>query len=108
MDTIKDIECMDEKGNIKFIPEHLTKNYSFMTRNKLAVRQIPQMEPIIDNLLDIDFDEVNTEINEDFAPEEIKDELPNDREELFKLLDEKGVVYKKTYGVPKLKQLLIQ
>lgn len=105
METIKDVECMDEKGNIKFIPEHLTKNYSFMTRNKLAVRQIPQMEPIIPDPLKIDLKE---ELNTEFIPEELNDDLPDDREELFKLLDDKGITYKKTYGVPKLKQLLNQ
>lgn len=105
-ETIQDIKCIDEKGYIKFIPQHLTNNYSFMRRNKLSVMSIPKIEPIEPETenLELIMEEVQTEFNPEIITEVPKDE----RADLFAQLDAKGITYKKTFGIIKLKELLNQ
>lgn len=87
------VKTIDEKGTIRWIPSKLTDDYAFMQKHGLHKMEIPQIEPIIPT---IDPEEVNLEIETE----------PNEKETLQKQLDEKGITYKKTMGIEKLKQLL--
>jgi hypothetical protein len=100
------VRCLNEKGEVKFIPEKLAGMPDYMRRHRLTLDNIEAQEPLKP------LKEVNLKveaINENqVSSEHIVDLTPQDeitKEEYWAMLDAKGVDYKKTFGVTKLKEL---
>jgi hypothetical protein len=97
------VRCLNEKGTVVFIPEKLAAMPDYMRRNKLVIDEIkPQEEfkPLTEVNLKV---EKPQEVVDDSPIVEITEELT--KEEYWAILDEKGIEYKKTYGINKLKEL---
>lgn len=97
------VRCLNEKGTVVFIPEKLVAMPDYMRRNKLVVDEIkPQetLKPLSQVNLEV---EKPQEMVDDSPIVEIEAELT--KEEYWAILDEKGIEYKKTYGINKLKEL---
>lgn len=100
------VRCLNDKGVVVFIPTHLAQMPDYMRRNKLVVDEIKPQEPLKP------LSEVNLEVEK---PQEVVDNSPIvevlaedvelTKEEYWAILDEKGIEYKKTYGINKLKEL---
>lgn len=96
------VKCLyGEKGIVRMIPEKFTNDYKYMQRHNLHKAQEPNLDPII---METETD-LKLDIEPEFTPETIQGEGFT-KEQLFILLDQKGVEYKKTYGIEKLTQLL--
>ena len=100
------VRCLNEKGTVVFIPEKLAAMPDYMRRNKLVIDEIkPQEElkPLIEVNLKV---EKPQEVVDDSPIVEIlAEEVELTKEEYWAILDEKGIEYKKTYGINKLKEL---
>lgn len=97
----KKVKCLyGEKGMIRWIPEKYANDFNYMRKHNLHKMDIPAVDPIIEDTKDIILD-LKDETT--FVPEVVEDLT---KEQLFEMLDNKGVEYKKTYGIEKLKQLL--
>jgi len=97
------VRCLNDKGTVVFIPEKLAAMPDYMRRNKLVIDEIkPQEElkPLTEVNLKV---EKPQEVVDDSPIVEIEAELT--KEEYWAILDEKGIEYKKTYGINKLKEL---
>ena len=97
------VRCLNEKGTVVFIPEKLAAMPDYMRRNKLVIDEIkPQEElkPLTEVNLKV---EKPQEVVDDSPIVEIETELT--KEEYWAILEEKGIEYKKTYGINKLKEL---
>jgi hypothetical protein len=97
------VRCLNEKGTVVFIPEKLAAMPDYMRRNKLVIDEIkPQetLKPLSQVNLEV---EKPQEVVDDSPIVEIEAELT--KEEYWAILDEKGIEYKKTYGINKLKEL---
>ena len=97
------VRCLNDKGTVVFIPEKLAAMPDYMRRNKLVIDEIkPQEElkPLTEVNLKV---EKPQEVVDDSPIVEITEELT--KEEYWAILDEKGIEYKKTYGINKLKEL---
>jgi hypothetical protein len=97
------VRCLNEKGTVVFIPEKLVAMPDYMRRNKLVVDEIkPQetLKPLSQVNLEV---EKPQEVVDDSPIVEIEAELT--KEEYWAILEEKGIEYKKTYGINKLKEL---
>jgi hypothetical protein len=97
------VRCLNEKGTVVFIPEKLAAMPDYMRRNKLVIDEIkPQetLKPLTEVNLKV---EKPQEVVDDSPIVEITEELT--KEEYWAILDEKGIEYKKTYGINKLKEL---
>lgn len=103
METYNDIRCIDALGNVKFIPEHLVNNRSFMQRHHLHEAPIKTVPEVKGDLIL----EIETEPTEEI-PEISEQEAGITKEQLWELLDAKGITYKKTMGITKLTELLNQ
>lgn len=97
------VRCLNEKGTVVFIPEKLAAMPDYMRRNRLVVDEIKPQEPLKP------LSEVNLKVEK---PQEVVDDSPIvevsaelTKEEYWAILDEKGIEYKKTYGINKLKEL---
>jgi hypothetical protein len=97
------VRCLNEKGTVVFIPEKLVAMPDYMRRNKLVVDEIKPQEPL-KPLSQVNLEvEKPQEVVDDSPIVEIEEELT--KEEYWAILDEKGIEYKKTYGINKLKEL---
>jgi hypothetical protein len=97
------VRCLNEKGTVVFIPEKLAAMPDYMRRNKLVVDEIKPQEPL-KPLTEVNLKvEKPQEVVDDSPIVEIEEELT--KEEYWAILDEKGIEYKKTYGINKLKEL---
>ncbi len=107
--------CIDEKGIIKHIPTHLTKLPDYMRRHKLRIDSVEPME-LPKPIKEVNFEVTKGFRHEDLEPmeetqvmenfEEIAEESKEEtKEHYWAILDEKGIEYKKTYGITKLKEL---
>jgi len=97
------VRCLNDKGVVVYIPNHLTQMPDYMRRNKLVIDEIkPQEElkPLTKVNLEV---EKPKEVVDDSPIVEITEELT--KEEYWAILEEKGIEYKKTYGINKLKEL---
>lgn len=100
----KKVKCLyGDKGAIRMIPEKFANDFKYMQRHGLQRLDIPEIEPIITEIKDVVFDMQDEKTDPSFEPEIVEDVT---KEQLYELLDQKGIEYKKTYGVEKLKQLL--
>ena len=100
------VRCLNEKGTVVFIPEKLAAMPDYLRRNKLVVDEIKPQEELKP------LTEVNLKVEK---PQEVVDDSPIveilaeevelTKEEYWAILDEKGIEYKKTYGINKLKEL---
>jgi transposase len=100
------VRCLNDKGVVVFIPTHLAQMPDYMRKNKLTIDEIKPQEPLKP------LSEVNLEVEK---PQEVVDNSPIvevlaedvelTKEEYWAILDEKGIEYKKTYGINKLKEL---
>jgi hypothetical protein len=97
------VRCLNEKGTVVFIPEKLAAMPDYMRRNRLVIDEIKPQEPLKP------LSEVNLKVEK---PQEVVDDSPIvevsaelTKEEYWAILDEKGIEYKKTYGINKLKEL---
>jgi len=97
------VRCLNEKGTVVFIPEKLVAMPDYMRRNKLVVDEIKPQEPL-KPLSKVNLEvEKPQEVVDDSPIVEIEEELT--KEEYWAILDAKGIEYKKTYGINKLKEL---
>jgi len=97
------VRCLNEKGTVVFIPEKLAAMPDYMRRNKLVVDEIKPQEPL-KPLSQVNLEvEKPQEVVDDSPIVEIEEELT--KEEYWAILDAKGIEYKKTYGINKLKEL---
>ena len=97
------VRCLNEKGTVVFIPEKLAEMPDYMRRNKLVVDEIKPQEPL-KPLTEVNLKvEKPQEVVDDSPIVEIEEELT--KEEYWAILEEKGIEYKKTYGINKLKEL---
>ena len=97
------VRCLNEKGTVVFIPEKLVAMPDYMRRNKLVVDEIKPQEPL-KPLSQVNLEvEKPQEVVDDSPIVEIEEELT--KEEYWAILDAKGIEYKKTYGINKLKEL---
>ena len=97
------VRCLNEKGTVVFIPEKLAAMPDYMRRNKLVVDEIKPQEPL-KPLAQVNLEvEKPQEVVDDSPIVEIEEELT--KEEYWAILDAKGIEYKKTYGINKLKEL---
>lgn len=100
------VKCLyGEKGLVRMIPEKWANDFNYMRKHNLHKVDVPVMEPIIvetkHTILDL-----NEPLKEVFFEPEVIEDLT--KEQLFEMLTNKGIEFKKTYGVDKLKQLLNQ
>lgn len=110
-----DIKCINGKGFTVWIPEHLLTT-EYKSRHGIYIDDVAPQEELKP------IEQVNFEVVTKEAPKEVQEietfeETPLEKEEIkadsielskedyFKILDEKGVEYKKTYGIAKLKEL---
>jgi hypothetical protein len=97
------VRCLNDKGVVVFIPTHLAQMPDYMRRNKLVVDEIKPQEPL-KPLAQVNLElEKPQEVVDDSPIVEIEEELT--KEEYWAILDAKGIEYKKTYGINKLKEL---
>jgi hypothetical protein len=97
------VRCLNDKGTVVFIPAKLAAMPDYMRRNKLVVDEIKPQEPL-KPLTEVNLKvEKPQEVVDDSPIVEIEEELT--KEEYWAILDEKGIEYKKTYGINKLKEL---
>jgi hypothetical protein len=100
------VRCLNEKGEIRFIPDKLAGMPDYMRRHNLTQDNVETQEPLKPlkeaNLIvePINENQVSSEGIVDMTPQ---DEIT--KEEYWAMLDTKGVEYKKTYGVAKLKEI---
>lgn len=98
------VRCLNDKGTVVFIPEKLAAMPDYMRRNKLVIDEIKPQEPLKP------LAEVNLKVEK---PKEVVDDSPIaevevdelTKEQYWAILEEKGIEYKKTYGINKLKEL---
>lgn len=98
------VRCLNDKGTVVFIPEKLAAMPDYMRRNKLVIDEIKPQEPLKP------LAEVNLKVEK---PQEVVDDSPIaeieadelTKEQYWAILEEKGIEYKKTYGINKLKEL---
>ena len=113
--------CINEKGQIKNIPDHLSEMPEYMRRHKLTLDNVDLLEPLkpleevnlvvkrvsheIQEVVEVvDVEEVSNEANSDIDSE-IEPTKELSKEDYWSMLDNQGIEYKKTYGIEKLKQL---
>lgn len=103
------VRCLNDKGVVVFIPTHLAEMPDYMRKNKLTIDEIKPQEPLKP------LSEVNLEVEK---PKEVVDDSPIaefvepteesvefTKEQYWAILEGKGIEYKKTYGINKLKEL---
>lgn len=101
------VRCLTEKGEVRFIPDHLASMPDYMRRHKLSLDNVEPQEPLkplkeVNLVVETSISESNVvseEVIENTSVEEIT------KEEYWAMLDAKGVEYKKTFGISKLKEL---
>lgn len=96
------IRCLTEKGEVRFIPEKLASMPDYMRRHRLTLDSIEEQEPLRP------LSEVNLEVVAPIEDVEKLDEPTKSeftKEDYWAMLDAKGVEYKKTFGITKLKEL---
>ena len=97
------VRCLNDKGTVVFIPEKLAAMPDYMRRNKLVIDEIKPQEPL-KSLTEVNLKvEKPQEVVDNSPIVEITEELT--KEEYWAILDKKGIEYKKTYGINKLKEL---
>lgn len=102
------VRCLNAKGEIRFIPDKLAGMPDYMRRHNLTIDNVETQEPLKPlkevNLIveKINENQVSSESIVDMTPE-INYEIT--KEEYWAMLDAKGVEYKKTFGITKLKEL---
>jgi hypothetical protein len=99
------VRCLNEKGEVRFIPDRLAAMPDYMRRHKLTLdtlEPLEQLKPLKEVVLEV---EVEVPQEEVIATESLESTLELTKEEYWAMLDEKGVEYKKTYGIAKLKEL---
>lgn len=109
------VRVINRYGQIVHIPAQLAKLPNYMKRNQLKLDNVQPMEELkpiaevkleIEEKKDISENEVISNVGEIQEIQEISETTEPTKEDLFKLLDEKGIEYKKTFGIEKLKTLL--
>lgn len=98
------VRCLNEKGEVRFIPDHLASMPDYMRRHKLSLDNVEPQEPLKP------LKEVNLKVEEPISETDVVSETSVEqegptKEEYWAMLDAKGVEYKKTFGIAKLKEL---
>jgi hypothetical protein len=100
------VRCLNAKGEIRFIPDKLAGMPDYMRRHNLTIDNVEAQEPLKPlkevNLIvePINENQVSSESIGDMTPQ-----IEITKEEYWAMLDTKGVDYKKTFGIAKLKEL---
>ena len=108
------VRCLNEKGEVRFIPDQLAAMPDYMRRHKLTLDTLEPLEPlkplkevVLKVEVEVPQEEVIATESLESASNEISQEESKEvsKEEYWAMLDAKGVEYKKTYGIAKLKEL---
>lgn len=103
------VRCLNEKGEVRFIPEKLANMPEYMHRHKLTrdtLEPLEPLKPLSEVVLEVEEPQTTQPAMEDVmeaTSESSVEEIT--KEQYWAMLDAKGVEYKKTYGIAKLKEL---
>tara|TARA_R110000868_G_scaffold112930_2_gene303581 strand:+ start:1032 stop:1352 length:321 start_codon:yes stop_codon:yes gene_type:complete len=100
------VRCLNDKGVVVYIPSHLTAMPDYMRRNRLVVDEIKPQEPLKPlSQVNLEVEKPKEVVDDSPIVEILAEEIELTKEEYWAILDEKGIEYKKTYGINKLKEL---
>lgn len=103
------VRCLTEKGEVRFIPEKLAGMPEYMRRHKLTLdtlEPLEELKPLKEVVLEVEEPKTEQPEMEEVVSESTESSVEEiTKEQYWAMLDAKGVEYKKTYGITKLKEL---
>lgn len=100
------VRCLNEKGEVRFIPDKLANMPEYMRRHKLTkdtLEPLEELKPLKEVVLKVEEPQTTQPPIEQLTSEPTSEEIT--KEQYWAMLDAKGIEYKKTYGIAKLKEL---